>query len=93
MWSDLYFEVKRFIMYKLKNKFRQLFLTAATVGAACLLAGCGVGASAAEAGDSGAAEGQSDAGEQSEFWQFRQPEASGSSYNFPRIRLGKRNSG
>ena len=62
MWSDLYFEVKRFIMYKLKNKFRQLFLTAATVGAACLLAGCGVGASAAEAGDSGAAEGQSDAG-------------------------------
>ena len=62
MWSDLYFEVKRFIMYKLKNKFRQLFLTAATVGAACLLAGCGVGASAAEAGDSGAAESQSDAG-------------------------------
>lgn len=62
MWSDLYFEVKRFIMYKLKNKFRQLFLTAATVGAACLLAGCGVGASAAEASDSGAAEGQSDAG-------------------------------
>ncbi len=49
-------------MYKLKNKFRQLFLTAATVGAACLLAGCGVGASAAEAGDSGAAESQSDAG-------------------------------
>lgn len=41
MWSDLYFEVKRFIMYKLKNKFRQLFLTAATVGVACLLAGCG----------------------------------------------------
>lgn len=62
MWSDLYFEVKRFIMYKLKNKFRQLFLTVATVGAACLLAGCGVGASAAEAGDSGSAEGQSDAG-------------------------------
>lgn len=62
MWSNLYFEVKRFIMYKLKNKFRQLFLTAATVGAACLLAGCGVGASAAEAGDSGAAESQSDAG-------------------------------
>lgn len=60
MWSDLYFEVKRFIMYKLKNKFRQLFLTAATVGAACLLAGCGVGASAAGADESGVTENQSE---------------------------------
>ena len=42
-------------MYKLKNKFRQLFLTAATVGVACLLAGCGVGASAAGAEEIGRA--------------------------------------
>ena len=47
-------------MYKLKNKFRQLFLTAATVGAACLLAGCGVGASAAGADESGVTENQSE---------------------------------
>ena len=46
-------------MYKLKNKFRQLLLSAATVGAACLLAGCGVGASAAGADDSNVAESQS----------------------------------
>lgn len=66
MWSDLYFEVKRFIMYKLKNKFRQLFLTAATVGAACLLAGCGVGASAAGADESGVTENQSEGNGSSE---------------------------
>ncbi|MGO4947018.1 metal ABC transporter substrate-binding protein [Blautia sp. Sow4_E7] len=45
-------------MYKLKNKFRQLFLTAATVGVACLLAGCGVGASAAGAESSDVTENQ-----------------------------------
>lgn len=47
-------------MYKLKNKFRQLFLTAATVSVACLLAGCGVGASAAGAEGSDVTENQSE---------------------------------
>ena len=33
-------------MHKLKNKFKRLFMSAATIGAACLLAGCGAGAAA-----------------------------------------------
>ena len=33
-------------MHKLKNKFKRLFMSAATIGTACLLAGCGAGAAA-----------------------------------------------
>ena len=36
----------RLNMHKLKNKFKRLFMSAATIGAACLLAGCGAGAAA-----------------------------------------------
>ena len=31
-------------MHKLKNKFKRLIMSAATIGTACLLAGCGAGA-------------------------------------------------
>ena len=34
----------RLNMHKLKNKFKRLFMSAATIGTACLLAGCGAGA-------------------------------------------------
>ena len=47
-------------MYKLKNKFRKLLLSVTTIGAACLLAGCGVGASAAGVDDSGVTEKQNE---------------------------------
>ena len=33
-------------MHKLKNKFKRLIMSAATIGTACLLAGCGAGAAA-----------------------------------------------
>ena len=36
----------RLNMHKLKNKFKRLFMSAATIGTACLLAGCGAGAAA-----------------------------------------------
>ena len=36
----------RLNMHKLKNKFKRLFMSAATRGTACLLAGCGAGAAA-----------------------------------------------
>lgn len=31
---------------QIKNKFKRLFMSAATIGTACLLAGCGAGAAA-----------------------------------------------
>ena len=36
----------RLNMHKLKNKFKRLIMSAATIGTACLLAGCGAGAAA-----------------------------------------------
>ena len=36
----------RLNMHKLKNKFKRLLMSAATIGTACLLAGCGAGAAA-----------------------------------------------
>ena len=33
-------------MYKLKNKFKRLLIPVATIGTACLLAGCGAGTAA-----------------------------------------------
>ena len=49
----------RLNMHKLKNKFRRLLMSAATIGTACFLAGCGAGA-AAETDNSGVAGGQSE---------------------------------
>ena len=48
----------RLNMHKLKNKFKRLFMSAATIGTACLLAGCGAGA-AAGTDNSSVAESQS----------------------------------
>lgn len=43
---------------QIKNKFKRLFMSAATIGTACLLAGCGAGA-AAGTDNSSVAESQS----------------------------------
>ena len=48
----------RLNMHKLKNKFKRLLMSAATIGTACLLAGCGAGA-AAGTDNSGVTESQS----------------------------------
>ena len=48
-------------MHKLTNKFRKLFLAAATISTAGLLAGCGVSASGVESDNSGVTESQSEA--------------------------------
>ena len=43
----------RLNMHKLKNKFKRLFMSAATIGTACLLAGCGAGATVQWLGQQG----------------------------------------
>ena len=67
----------RLNMYKLKNKFKRLLIPVATIGTACLLAGCGAG-TAAGTDNSSVTESQSG--------------GNGSHY-FSRIRLGKGNPG
>ena len=68
----------RLNMHKLKNKFKRLIMSAATIGTACLLAGCGAGA-AAGTDNSGVTESQSG--------------GNGSEHYFSRIQLGKGNPG